>query len=118
MTDKLAQKKRKCISLETKLEILKKHCDHKITTTTLSKEYGVNTSTISIGLVDQASVQNWISNVLLDMIKDYAIDDFLFGDLESECNENDDFKEIWTFEKKLNFEKYAYVSIDSKELMI
>ncbi|RNA44753.1 hypothetical protein BpHYR1_048015 [Brachionus plicatilis] len=22
--------------------------------------------------------------------------DFLFGDLESECNENDDFKEIWT----------------------
>ena len=31
-------------------------------------------------LVDQASVQNWISNVLPDMIKDYAIDDIFNAD--------------------------------------
>ncbi|RNA37314.1 hypothetical protein BpHYR1_000081 [Brachionus plicatilis] len=56
LTDKLAQKKRKCISLETKIEIIKKHCDQKITTTTLSKEYGVNTSTISTVLSSKAKI--------------------------------------------------------------
>ncbi|RNA01164.1 hypothetical protein BpHYR1_027771 [Brachionus plicatilis] len=43
----LNQKKRKCISLETKVEIIKKHCEQKIATSILSKEYSVNTSTIS-----------------------------------------------------------------------
>ncbi|RMZ99283.1 tigger transposable element-derived 6 [Brachionus plicatilis] len=38
----LNQKKRKCISLETKVEIIKKHCEQKIATSIL-----VNTSTIS-----------------------------------------------------------------------
>ncbi|RNA30581.1 hypothetical protein BpHYR1_052585 [Brachionus plicatilis] len=45
-----------CISLETKIEIIKKHCDQKITTTSLSKEYGVNTSTISTILSSKAKI--------------------------------------------------------------
>ncbi|RNA01786.1 tigger transposable element-derived 6-like [Brachionus plicatilis] len=35
----------------------------------------LKTKICEAGLVDQASVQNWISNVLPDMIRDYAIDD-------------------------------------------
>ncbi|RMZ97425.1 hypothetical protein BpHYR1_019268 [Brachionus plicatilis] len=46
MTDKLAQKKRKCISLETKIGIIKKHCDQIITSTTLSKEFGKDFSNV------------------------------------------------------------------------
>ncbi|RNA23177.1 hypothetical protein BpHYR1_037880 [Brachionus plicatilis] len=134
----ISRYKHSCISPETKIEIIKKHCDQKITTTTLSKEYGVNTSTISTILSSKAKISepyeknlcghekkriklssydDVLKSVLcwFEQVQKYTgfNGDFLFGDLESECNENDDFKEIWTFEKKLNFEKYAYVSIDS-----
>ncbi|RNA34388.1 hypothetical protein BpHYR1_042169 [Brachionus plicatilis] len=119
MTDKLARKKRKCISLETKMEIIKNHCDQKITTTTLSKEYRYRTDVAEkLHAIEFGSEMPKI-DILSAIYKikrawDAGFNgDFLFGDLESECNENDDFKEIWTFEKKLNFEKYAYVSIDS-----
>ncbi|RNA02795.1 hypothetical protein BpHYR1_001428 [Brachionus plicatilis] len=36
-----------CFSLETIVEIIKKHCEQKIATSILAKEYSVNTSTIS-----------------------------------------------------------------------
>ncbi|RNA38023.1 hypothetical protein BpHYR1_038249, partial [Brachionus plicatilis] len=37
--------------------------------------------------------------------------DFLF-DLTNDCDSEDEFKELSTFEKKIDFEKYAYVSVD------
>ena len=40
-------KKRKCISLEVKIEIIKKHKEENISTSKLAKHYNVNASTIS-----------------------------------------------------------------------
>ncbi|CAF1067136.1 unnamed protein product, partial [Brachionus calyciflorus] len=39
--------------------------------------------------------------------------DFLFSYLDSENEENKDIAELSKFQKKLDFEKFAYVSIDS-----
>ncbi|RNA24552.1 hypothetical protein BpHYR1_030124 [Brachionus plicatilis] len=39
MNEKQVCKKRKCISLEVKIEIIKKHTEQKITTSKLAKEY-------------------------------------------------------------------------------
>ncbi|RMZ94734.1 hypothetical protein BpHYR1_023519 [Brachionus plicatilis] len=47
MSKYIAQKNIKYISLETKLELIKKHSNQKVTTTLLTKEYGTSTSTIS-----------------------------------------------------------------------
>ncbi|RNA14148.1 hypothetical protein BpHYR1_010096 [Brachionus plicatilis] len=47
MNEKQDCKKRKCISLEVKTEIIKKHTEQKITTSKLAKEFNVNASTIN-----------------------------------------------------------------------
>ncbi|RNA33229.1 hypothetical protein BpHYR1_014231 [Brachionus plicatilis] len=46
MNEKQVCEKRKCISLEVKIEIIKKNTEQKITTSKLAKEYNVNASTI------------------------------------------------------------------------
>ncbi|RNA39971.1 tigger transposable element-derived 4 [Brachionus plicatilis] len=54
MNEKQVCKKRKCISLEVKIEIIKKHTEQKITTSKLAKVYNVNASTISTILSSKA----------------------------------------------------------------
>ncbi|RNA15504.1 hypothetical protein BpHYR1_026274 [Brachionus plicatilis] len=49
-------KKRKCISLEVKIDIIKEHTEQKITTSKLAKEYNVNASRISTILSSKAKI--------------------------------------------------------------
>ena len=56
MNEKQVCIKRKCISLEVKIEIIKKHTEPKITTLKLPKEYNVNASTISFILSSKAKI--------------------------------------------------------------
>ncbi|RNA34951.1 hypothetical protein BpHYR1_021030 [Brachionus plicatilis] len=57
MNEKQVCKKRKCMSLKVKIEIIKKHTEQKITTSKLAKEYKVNaTSTISTILSSKAKI--------------------------------------------------------------
>ncbi|RNA02285.1 hypothetical protein BpHYR1_053842 [Brachionus plicatilis] len=56
MNEKQVCKKRKFISLEVKIDIIKKHTEQKITTSKLAKEYNFNASTISTILSSKAKI--------------------------------------------------------------
>ncbi|RNA38629.1 tigger transposable element-derived 6-like [Brachionus plicatilis] len=118
-------KKRKCYSLETKIEKIKKHTDQKITITALAKEYNANPSTISTILASKSKLLEIGCDIQLQALK-FAT---MLGhrDFKARNGWLCKFKErngislkttigeaeLSTFEKKIDFEKYAYVSVDS-----
>ncbi|RNA05552.1 hypothetical protein BpHYR1_030856 [Brachionus plicatilis] len=56
MNEKQVCKKRKCMSLEVKIEIINKHTEQKITSPKLAKEYYVNACTISTILSSKTKI--------------------------------------------------------------
>ncbi|RNA10087.1 hypothetical protein BpHYR1_014498 [Brachionus plicatilis] len=62
-------KKRKCISLEVKIDIIKKHTEQKITTSKLAKEYNVNASIISTILSSKAKILKHYEKNLAELEK-------------------------------------------------
>ncbi|RNA05691.1 hypothetical protein BpHYR1_021285 [Brachionus plicatilis] len=59
MNEKQVCKKRKCISLEVKIDIIKKHTEQKITTSKLAKEYNPKKMIILISFTKQPSVTDF-----------------------------------------------------------